>query len=401
MFMSFGDAFRRNRGDSLGMRGRNAVVRAVSGIAWGLVLALGGVASAAVELRDMDFGRVHPQVRIKDIVEIEGARGNQLTGVGLVTGLAGTGDKSSMAVQMMRNMMRNFGVTLDEKAARTKNVAVVSLTATLPPYSRPGQAIDVSVNAMGDAKSLQGGTLMQSPLKAADGKVYAVAQGAVLVGGYATAGSAASTTKNIPTSGLIPSGAIVERDVPADYAVGGQLALLLRDPDFTTAQRITDTINRQFGAVAYPVDAGRVVVNLPGQYLAAPTAFLANMEKLEIAPDSPARVAVNERTGTVVMGGNVRISSVAVAHGGLTVTVKEDPNVVQPGPLSGGETRTEQRTDITVDEDGASMIAMPSTTTVRDLVRVMNSIGATPRDIIEILQAIDRAGALHGELVNM
>ena len=366
-----------------------------------LLTPFSGGAFAAVDLRDMDFGRLHPQVRIKDIVEIEGARGNQLTGIGLVTGLAVTGDKSGMAIQMMRNMMRNFGVTLDEKAARTKNVAVVSLTATLPPYARPGQTIDVSVNAMGDAKSLQGGTLMQSPLKAADGKVYAVAQGAVLVGGYAAGGAAATTTKNIPTSGLIPGGAFVERDVPADYTVGGQLALLLRDPDFTTAQRITDTINRQFGAVAYPVDAGRVVVNLPGQYLAAPTAFLANMEKLEIAPDSPARVAVNERTGTVVMGGNVRISSVAVAHGGLTVTVKEDPNVVQPGPLSGGETRTEQRSDITVDEDGTSMIAMPSTTTVRDLVRVMNSIGASPRDIIEILQAIDRAGALHGELVNM
>ena len=362
-----------------------------------LLTPFSGGAFAAVDLRDMDFGRLHPQVRIKDIVEIEGARGNQLTGIGLVTGLAGTGDKSGMAIQMMRN----FGVTLDEKAARTKNVAVVSLTATLPPYSRPGQAIDVNVNAMGDAKSLQGGILMQSPLKAADGKVYAVAQGAVLVGGYATGGAAATTTKNVPTAGLIPSGAIVERDVPADYAVGGQLALLLRDPDFTTAQRITDTINRQFGAVAYPVDAGRVVVNLPGQYLAAPTAFLANMEKLEIVPDSVARVAVNERTGTVVMGGNVRISSVAVAHGGLTVTVKEDPNVVQPGPFSGGETRTEQRTDITANEDGTSLIAMPSTTTVRDLVRVMNSIGASPRDIIEILQAIDRAGALHGELVNM
>ena len=177
MFMPFDSAFHGKRRDSLGMRGMR-MVRAVWGIALGLVPVLCGMASAAVDLRDMDFGRVHPQVRIKDVVEIEGARGNQLTGVGLVTGLAGTGDKSSMAVQMMRNMMRNFGVTLDEKAARTKNVAVVSLTATLPPYSRPGQAIDVSVNAMGDAKSLQGGTLMQAPLKAADGKVYAVAQGA-------------------------------------------------------------------------------------------------------------------------------------------------------------------------------------------------------------------------------
>ncbi|WP_233572663.1 flagellar basal body P-ring protein FlgI [Fretibacterium sp. OH1220_COT-178] len=383
------------------MRGIGMPCRRVLGAFLSLLWVVCGAASAAVDLRDMDFGRIHPQVRIKDIVEIEGARGNQLTGVGLVTGLAGTGDKSPMATQMMRNMMRNFGVTLDEKAARSKNVAVVSLTATLPPYARPGQAIDVNVSAMGDAKSLQGGTLMQSPLKAADGKVYAVAQGAVLVGGYTAGGSAATQTKNIPTAGRLPGGAIVERDVPADYAVGGQMALLLRDPDFTTAQRIADAINRHFGAVAYPVDAGRVVVNLPGQYLAAPTAFLANMEKLEIAPDKAARVAVNERTGTVVMGGNVRISSVAVAHGNLTVSVKEDPNVVQPNPFGGGETRTERRTDVTVDEDGTSMIAMPSTTTVRDLVRVMNSIGASPRDIIEILQAIDKAGALHGELVNM
>ena len=301
----------------------------------------------------------------------------------------------------MRNMMRNFGVTLDARSARTRNVAVVSITATLPPYTRPGQAIDVNVSAMGDAKSLQGGTLMQTPLKAADGNVYAVAQGPVLVGGYTASGASASTTKNIPTVGRIPYGAIVERDVPMDYAVGGQLALLLRDPDFTTAQRIADAVNRHYGAVAAPVDAGRVVVNLPGQYMAAPTAFLANIEKLEIEPDTGARVAVNERTGTVVMGGNVRISSVAVAHGNLTVSVREDPNVVQPEAFSGGRTATERRTDITADEDGASMIAMPSTTTVRDMVRVLNSIGATPRDIIEILQAIDKAGALHGQLVNM
>lgn len=297
--------------------------------------------------------------------------------------------------------MRNFGVTLDARSVRTRNIAVVSLTADLPPYTRPGQPIDVKVNSIGNASSLQGGTLMQSPLKAADGKVYAVAQGSVLVGGFAAGGAGASRTQNVPTSGRIPGGAIVERDVPMDYATGGQLALLLRDPDFTTAQRIADAVNRRFGAVASPVDAGRVLINLPGQYIAAPTAFLANMEKLEIEPDTSAKVAVNERTGTVVMGGNVRISSVAVAHGNLTVTVADDPNVVQPEGFSQGRTVVERRTDITVDEDGTSMIAMPSTTTVRDMVRVLNSLGATPRDIIEILQAINEAGALHGELVNM
>lgn len=366
-----------------------------------IVFAAAPAFAAAVNLRDMDFHRVNPNVRIKDVVEIEGARSNQLSGIGVVMGLAGTGDKSPMSMQMMKNMLQQYGVTVDEKSIRSKNIAVVTVTAELPPYTRPGQTIDLNVSTMGDAKSLQGGTLLQTPMKAADGKVYAVAQGPILVGGYTVSGVAASTTKNVPTAGRIPNGAIVERDVPTDYAGGGQLALLLRNPDFTTAQRISDAINSTFGAVARPADAGRVVVDLPGQYVAAPTAFLAKMEKLEIEPDTIARVAVNERTGTVVMGGEVKISAVAVAHGNLTVSVTEDSNVVQPGPFSAGMTGVEQRTDITVDENGSSLIAMPATTTVRELVRVINAIGATPRDVIEILQAINEAGALHGQLVNM
>ena len=356
---------------------------------------------AAVNLQDMDFSRINPKVRIKDITEVEGARGNQLTGIGLVVGLNGTGDNSQMAVQMMRNVMRNFGVTLDAKSVRTRNVAVVSLTANLPPYVRAGQNIDVNVSTMGNASSLQGGTLIQAPLRAADGKVYAVAQGSVVVGGGSAQGASASRTQNIPTAGRVHNGAIVEREVPTDYAMGGQTALLLREPDFTTAQRIADAINRVYGVVAYAVDAGRVEINLPGQYLQAPAAFLANMGGIEIEPDTTAKVAVNERTGTVVMGGNVRISSVGVAHGNLVVSVADDPNVVQPESLSQGSTVVTRRTDITVDEEGGSMIAMPATTTVRDMVRVLNSLGARPRDIIEILQAIDKAGALHGELVVM
>ena len=366
-----------------------------------ILILISSQAFAAVNLQDMNYSRLNPRVRIKDIVDIEGARNNQLTGIGLVTGLNGTGDNSQMAVQMMRNLMRNFGVTLDARSVRTRNIAVVSLTADLPPYARPGQPIDVRVSSIGNASSLQGGTLMQSPLKAADGNVYAVAQGSVLVGGFTAGGAGASRTINIPTNGRIPGGAIVERDVPMEYAEGGQLALLLRDPDFTTAQRIADTINRRFGAVATASDAGRVDINLPGQYIAAPTAFIANMEKLEIEPDSSAKVAVNERTGTVVMGGNVKISSVAVAHGNLTVTVADDPNVIQPEGFSQGQTAVVHRTDVRTEEDGTSMVAMPSTTTVRDMVRVLNSLGASPRDIIEILQAINQAGALHGELVNM
>ena len=359
---------------------------------------------AAVNLQDMDYTRINPPVRIKDITEVEGARGNQLTGVGLVTGLNGTGDNSTMAVQMMRNMMRNFGVTLDARSVRTRNIAVVSLTATLPPYARPGQNIDVNVNTMGNASSLQGGMLIQAPLRAADGQVYAVAQGPVTVGGGSAQGAAASRTQNVPTAGLVHNGAIVEREVPSDYTMGGQVALLLRDPDFTTAQRIADAINRRYGVVAFAVDAGRVEVNLPGAYVQAPTAFLANVGTVEIEPDTPAKVAVNERTGTVVMGGNVRINSVGVAHGNLTVTVADVVNVIQPETLGEGErgtARTTIRSDVTTDEEGTSMVAMPATTTVRDMVRVLNSLGATPRDIISILQAIDRAGALHGELVTM
>ena len=366
-----------------------------------LTLIFTGVSYSAVNLQDMNFLRTNPTVRIKDITDVEGARGNQLTGVGLVTGLNGTGDNSPMAVQMMRNMMRNFGVTLDARSVRTRNLAVVALTANLPPYVRPGQTIDVNVNTMGNASNLQGGVLVQSPLRAADGKVYAVAQGPVIVGGSSAQGANASRTQNVPTAGRIPGGAIVEREVPSDYTMGGQVALLLRQPDFTTAQRIADAINRAYGVVAYAVDAGRVEVNLPGQYVQAPTAFLANMGGIEIEPDTIAKVAVNERNGTVVMGGNVRISAVSVAHGNLVVSVGETASVVQPEPFSGGATVVTGRTDITADEEGGSVIAMPSTTTVRDLTRVMNSLGARPRDIIEILQAISKAGALHGELVVM
>ena len=357
--------------------------------------------AAAVNLRDMDFSRINPDVRIKDITEVEGARGNQLSGIGLVTGLNGTGDNSQMAVQMMRNVMRNFGVTLDARSVRTRNIAVVSLTANLPPYTRPGQNIDVNVSTMGNASSLSGGTLMQSPLRAADGKVYAVAQGPVIVGGGSAQGAGAARTQNIPTAGRIPGGAIVERDVPTDFVGGGQVALLLRDPDYLTAQRIADEINRYFGVVAYAEDAGRVSVNLPPQYVKAPAAFLAYVGELEVEPDTSAKVAVNERTGTVVMGGNVRISSVGVAHGNLVVSVGDEATVVQPESMTQGVTAIERRTDITADEEGGSMIAMPATTTVRDLVRVLNSLEAKPRDIIEILQAISKAGALHGELVTM
>lgn len=346
---------------------------------------------------------INPEVRIKDLVEVEGARSNQLVGVGIVVGLQGTGDKAQMTAQMMGNMMQQFGVTLDPKTLSTKNAAAVTIMAELPPYIKEGQPIDVIVNAMADAKSLQGGTLLQAPLKAADGTIYAVAQGPVLVGGYAVQGAAASLAKNIATVGRIPGGAIVERGVPTGFSAGGKVALLLRNPDFTTAQRIADIINSTFGPIAAPSDAGRVIMNLPGEYISAPSAFIAKMEKLFIRPDSTAKVAINERTGTVVMGGEVRISAVAVAHGGLTVSIKENPSTSQPESFSQGVTTMSNNTDIQIDENNSNrqLVALPATTTVGELVNALNSIGANPRDIIAILQAMHLAGALHGELVNM
>ena len=355
---------------------------------------------------------IHPGVRIKDLVDIQGVRSNQLVGVGLVMGLQGTGDKSKMALQMIRNVMSQFGLTLDDGAIKSKNVATVTVTCELPPFARPGQQIDVTISTMGDAKSLQGGTLLQVPLKGADGLVYAVAQGPVLVGGFATGGQAASMTKNVVTVGRIPGGAIVERDVPMTFTADGTVSLLLREPDFTTSERIAKSINSRFGAVATPVDAGMVTIALPGQFTSSPSSFISlrllklkiwisQIEGLTVQPDAIARVVVNERTGTVVMGGDVKISAVAVAHGNLTVRVTEKPEVVQPQPFGEGRTAVQPRTEIEAEEQGGSLISLGASSTVNQLVDSLNAVGATPRDIISILQAVKEAGALHGDLVVM
>ncbi|MDI9369941.1 MAG: flagellar basal body P-ring protein FlgI [Synergistaceae bacterium] len=343
----------------------------------------------------------HPDVRIKDLADVEGVRSNQLVGLGLVMGLQGTGDRSAMAVQMIRNMMGQFGITVGDKAVRSRNVAVVTLTAELPAFARPGQTIDVTASAMGDAKSLQGGTLLQTPLKAADGNIYAVAQGPLLVGGFVAEGAGGAMTKNIVTVGRIPGGAIVERDVPTRFTAGRQINLLLRNPDFTTSERMASAINSAFGSIAAPIDAGRVAVSVPPQYEYSPASFVAKLETLSVRPDTAARVAVNERTGTVVMGGDVRIGAVAVAHGSLTVRVTESPEVSQPAPFSRGTTSVQPRTDVDVEEPLGQFIALEATSTVEELVDALNSVGASPRDVIAILQAIKEAGALHGELVVM
>ncbi|MDR1472569.1 MAG: flagellar basal body P-ring protein FlgI [Synergistaceae bacterium] len=342
---------------------------------------------------------VQPMVRVKDIVTVEGVRENQLIGMGLVVGLQGTGDKGPMAMQMMSNMTGQFGVTMDPKQIKSKNAAVVTVTCQLSPFLSPGQNTDVLVSAMGDAKSLEGGVLLQTPLRAANGKVYAVAQGPLTIGGWAESGAAATVKKNIVTVGRIPSGAIVEEGVEMNYAGDGVVNLLLRRSDFTTAQRVAGAINEKFGSVAHAVDAGRISVSLPPSYRGSPTAFIASVENMTVRPDAVARVIVNERTGTIVMGGNVRIGNVAVAHGNLTVKVSESPRVSQPGPLSGGSTAVTPGTDVQADESKPQLVELPSTSTVEDLANAMNAVGASPRDLIAVLQAMDQAGALHGTLV--
>ncbi|MDR1966418.1 MAG: flagellar basal body P-ring protein FlgI [Synergistaceae bacterium] len=361
-----------------------------------IILTLAAVCASAVSAE----AAVQPMVRMKDIMTVEGVRENQLVGMGLVVGLQGTGDKGPMAMQMMSNMTQQFGVTMDPKQIKSKNAAVVTVTCQLSPFLSPGQNTDVLVSAMGDAKSLEGGVLLQTPLKGANGKTYAVAQGPLTLGGWSQSGAAATTKKNVVTVGRIPSGAIVEQGVDMNFSGDGIVNLLLRNSDFTTAQRVAKAINDKFGSIAHASDAGRVSVQLPPNYAGSPAAFIASIENMTVRPDTVAKIIVNERTGTIVMGGNVRIGNVAVAHGNLMVKVSENPQVSQPNPMSGGRTAITPQTDIAANEETSpQLVELPATSTVQDLTNAMNAVGASPRDLMAVLQAMDEAGALHGELV--
>jgi flagellar P-ring protein precursor FlgI len=304
-----------------------------------------------------------------------------------------------MAMQMMSNMSQQFGVTVDPKQVRSKNSAVVTVTCQLSPFLLPGQNTDVVVSAIGDAKSLEGGVLIQTPLKAANGQVYAVAQGPLTLGGWSDSGSASTVKKNAVTVGRIPNGAIVEQGVEMDFAGDGVINLLLRQSDFTTAERVAAAINNQFGNIARAIDSRRVAVNMPQNYTRSPSAFIASIEGMSVRPDSVAKVVVNERTGTVVMGGAVKIGNVSVAHGNLTVQVRENPQVSQPGAFSPGNTAVTPQTDVSAHEEKPELVELPATSTVEDLTEAMNAVGASPRDLIAVLQAMDQAGALHGELI--
>jgi flagellar P-ring protein precursor FlgI len=342
------------------------------------------------------------QVRIKDIADVEGVRDNQLVGYGLVVGLNGTGDRLRSAVftrQSLIGVLERLGVNTRDQEARldTKNVAAVMVTANLPAFSRPGTRIDVAVSTLGDATNITGGTLLVTPLLGADGEVYAVAQGSVATGAIAARGAAGSVTRGVPTAGRISSGAVVEREVAFRFAQGDRIRLSLRNPDLTTARRIAAAINRfGGGGMAVATDPRTVSLNIGGRDAVG---LLAEIEQLRVQPDQVARVVIEEASGTIVMGANVRISTVAIAQGNLTIRITETPQVVQPNALGQGQTAVVPRTNIEVDDQAERRMGiLRGTVTLDDLVRGMNSLGVGPRDLITILQTIKAAGALQAEL---
>ncbi len=342
-------------------------------------------------------------IRIKDLASFEGIRDNQLMGYGLVVGLnsSGDSDQTKFQIQSVMNMLERMGITTSLKDnIKTKNVAAVMVTATLPPFAKQGNRLDVLVSSLGDAKSIAGGTLIMAPLKGADNQIYAVAQGSVLTNSFAFGGQGATAQKNHPTAGRIPNGALVERELPNTLAGKSVINLNLHDADFTTASRIVAAVNSKFhGPVAVSRDPGSVSLTIPEVYANRAVEFVAALERLEVIPDAQAKVVLNERTGTVVMGENVRISTVAVTHGSLTLVIKESPQVSQPNPLSKtGETKVVPATDLKVAEESRQLMVMPEGASIGDVVRALNMLGVTPRDMISIIQAVKSAGALQAEL---
>jgi len=342
--------------------------------------------------------------RIKDLADIEGVRDNMLIGYGLVAGLTGTGDtlqNSPFTRQALQTMLERLGVNTRGYNVNTKDIAAVMVTANLRPFSAQGTRIDVVVSAMGDAKSLNGGTLLATPLLAADGEVYALAQGPVAVGGFSAQGQAASVTRGVPTSGRIANGGTVEREVTFKLAEAPSLRLALRNPDFTTAQRVAQAINRYLGGPAATAsDSATVRLNRPANYNGDIVALLTEVEQLKVEPDLPAKVVIDEQSGVIVMGSDVRISTVAIAQGNLTIRVTETAQVSQPQPFSQqGQTQVVPRTNIDVDEQmGRQLIVLQDGVSLQVLVNGLNALGVGPRDMISILQAIKAAGALQAEI---
>ena len=340
--------------------------------------------------------------RVKDLGTFQGVRPNQLTGYGIVVGLAGTGDDSlDYATQGMKGVASRFGLTLPAGVnPALKNAAAVMITAELPPFAKPGQRLDVTISALGKAKSLRGGTLILAPLRGADNEIYAMAQGSLAVGGLGVeAADGSKVSVNIPSAGRIPGGATVERAVDAGFATSPTLSFNLAEADLTTAQRIADAINGSMGPIARATDAVTIAIDAqPGAELRA--ALMSRIENLTVDPaEAPAKVIVNARTGTVVVNGAVRIGPAAVSHGKLTVAVKETPRVIQPAPFSRGQTTIEPSSEIRVEEERSPMFKIPAAASLSDIVKAVNAIGAAPSDLVAILEALKQAGALKAELV--
>jgi len=339
--------------------------------------------------------------RIKDIAQVQGMRINQLVGYGLVVGLNGSGDgtQAKFTLQSIANMMERMGINVDPNQVKVKNAAGVMVTANLPTFTKPGQRIDCVVSSIGDAKSLQGGTLLMTPLKGPDGKIYAIAQGPLSIGGFAAGGAGGGVQKNHPTVGKIPNGAIVERTVDVDLNNRTSITYSLNYPDITTVARMAEAINDALGQdVAKAVDPESVRIDIPPEFQGNVVSFLSRIEAIEVDPDVKAKVVLDERTGTVVMGEDVRIKTVAVSHGNLSIQIKETPQVSQPAPFGAGQTVVTPSTQVKVKEEKAHLMVLESGPTIGELVRALNAVGVTPRDLISILQSIKSAGALQAEL---
>jgi len=341
--------------------------------------------------------------RIKDVADFEGVRENQLVGYGLVVGLAGTGDSlrnSPFTRQSLAAMLERLGVNASNGNLNTRNVAAVMVTANLPAFASQGSRIDVTVSALGDSRSLAGGQLLVTPLMAADQQVYAVAQGSLAIGGFAAQGaSGSSVSRGVPTAGRIPSGALVEREVHFDIAAQPELRLALRNPDFTTAQRIAAAINGNVGAqAARAANPGSVVLRRPDGFAGDMVALVGRIENLEVEVDTPARIIIDENSGIVVMGENVKVSTVAIAQGNLTISITEDPFVSQPAPFSRGETLVAPSSGVEVEEEDGGLVVVPGGVPLRQLVNGLNALGVSPRDMISILQALKAAGAIQAEI---
>lgn len=343
-------------------------------------------------------------IRLKDLVEFDGVRGNDLIGYGLVVGLNGSGDgirNAPFTEEIMSNVLERLGVNVTGEQFRPKNVAAVFVTAVLPPFARVGSQIDVTVSAIGDASSLLGGTLIMTPLNAADGQIYAVAQGTIIAGGIAAQGEGAEVVQGVPTAGVIPSGARVEREVEFEFQSLDSVRLALREPDFTTAMSIEEAINSRFGrGVAVAIDSGTVNFDISASRAGSPARAIAAVENLRVTPRQKARVVVDQRSGTIVMGEDVRISRVAVSQGNLTLRVQEEPLAVQPNPFAAGETVIVPRTVAEIEEEeGTGLAEIAGGTNLSEVIAGLNALGVTPRDMIDILKSIKAAGALHAEFV--